>query len=223
MRSSSGLHVPPRRAKKPVVGSSQSVIGLPPANETLLSSVVVPKPIHELSGDQNASIAPSVHCRWLGWMRGKSTIQKPNAITVAEAAGRRHSWTALVALRAPAAVQQQLPGRPALPLYQPLKLLPMWLGNSVTHVLGRSGWLVVDGWDVEVGRTGLVVRLGRGRGSGRGVWVPRTCVLGYGDAALWAQDGAVVGLCGVSRGLTAGRPAGAGDGTRESGNGSVTR
>ena len=35
----------------------------------------------------------------------------------------------------------------------------------------------------------------------RGVWVPRTCVLGYGDAALRAQDGAVVGL-GETRTLT---------------------
>ena len=63
MRSSSGLHVPPRKGKK-VPGNSQSVIGLPPAIETLLSSVDVPKPIHELSGDQNPPIAPSVPANW---------------------------------------------------------------------------------------------------------------------------------------------------------------
>ena len=88
----------------------------------------------EVLSGETVGASGSVRCRWLGSMRGKSTTRKPSATQTARDAGRRHSWTALVALRAPTAAQKQLTGRLALPPINTPKLLPISLG---VHRVGR--------------------------------------------------------------------------------------
>ena len=96
----------------------------------------------ESKSANTAGASGSAGCRWLGSMRCNWVIPNAASIVAAAAVGGRSFWTALVALRAPAAVQKPAEGRVALkipfPLVQPLKLLPMWLGNSVTYVPGHS-------------------------------------------------------------------------------------